>query len=422
MKKIGTVILMLAGPAAWGGEVLPGDLTVFQSGTPAVAAEVNANFQALADEINDNNARIAASADAVNIIIDCDAEGTDALNNAIQSSNPVQPLNLTTTGTCGPVSISRDNVSIDGQSTTTIGSLAGGDNPVSIESARNIVLSNVTLDAQGTAENALSSSISSVVTLSSVVAQNSTDNAINNILESTMVLDGINDFGSGSPVGFNTGGSATTIQFSGSSSFTGSDSAIQVNVNSLMAGGGWTIGNLTEVEESHLLVFGDAQFSTLNVSRQSSAFIEADGATISIGVLNVGLSSTADLEAENGGSIAITGNTFVGFNSSFRAESNNVGSPINISQAAQLFAFNASIFYTGEGVNHGAGFTLLETGSRLFFDGGANADAASSFLVRIHSHLRSDGMGTPPDGAIVTCYTPGFPIAENTGAGTDLCL
>ncbi len=47
-------------PSAWAGEVSPGDITVFQSQTPAVAADVNANFDALIAEIDDNSQRIDA--------------------------------------------------------------------------------------------------------------------------------------------------------------------------------------------------------------------------------------------------------------------------------------------------------------------------------------------------------------------------
>jgi hypothetical protein len=47
-------------PVAWAGEVSPGDITVFQAETPAVAAEVNANFDALIAEIDDNSQRIDA--------------------------------------------------------------------------------------------------------------------------------------------------------------------------------------------------------------------------------------------------------------------------------------------------------------------------------------------------------------------------
>lgn len=54
------LIAAMAAPA-FGGSVTSGtDTTEFAGGTAALAAEVNANFQALINAINDNNARISA--------------------------------------------------------------------------------------------------------------------------------------------------------------------------------------------------------------------------------------------------------------------------------------------------------------------------------------------------------------------------
>ncbi|MCG8589616.1 MAG: hypothetical protein MJE66_10025 [Proteobacteria bacterium] len=46
-------------------EVAPGEVTTFQANTPAIASEVNSNFQALIAAINDNAQRVAALEAAV---------------------------------------------------------------------------------------------------------------------------------------------------------------------------------------------------------------------------------------------------------------------------------------------------------------------------------------------------------------------
>ena len=55
---LGTVLL-LAGAAAWSGDVTVPN--TFTAGTPAVAAEVNANFAAVKSAVDDNNARITSN-------------------------------------------------------------------------------------------------------------------------------------------------------------------------------------------------------------------------------------------------------------------------------------------------------------------------------------------------------------------------
>ena len=52
-------VLLLAGAAAWSGDVTVPN--TFTAGTPAVAAEVNANFAAVKSAVDDNNARITSN-------------------------------------------------------------------------------------------------------------------------------------------------------------------------------------------------------------------------------------------------------------------------------------------------------------------------------------------------------------------------
>ena len=74
MKKVSRQIiaalalgLCVIGPVTAGNVTIP---NTFSSGTPAVAAEVNANFSALATAVNDNDGRINANSDELAALMD----------------------------------------------------------------------------------------------------------------------------------------------------------------------------------------------------------------------------------------------------------------------------------------------------------------------------------------------------------------
>ena len=58
LVKAISVYLVLGTSVALAGEVDTNSITTFQAGTPALASEVNANFDALIAPINDNDSRL----------------------------------------------------------------------------------------------------------------------------------------------------------------------------------------------------------------------------------------------------------------------------------------------------------------------------------------------------------------------------
>ncbi len=79
----GLVAAMLMVPAAWGGSVtIP---NTFTSGTPAVAAEVNQNFDAVATAVNDNDSRVTTN--TVNINTNTTNIGNNAANIATNAND-----------------------------------------------------------------------------------------------------------------------------------------------------------------------------------------------------------------------------------------------------------------------------------------------------------------------------------------------
>jgi len=119
---------------------------IFVPSQPALASEVNDNFSAVADAINDNHSRIEVLEGGPTVVVDCDADGPDAdalpdtfaLQDAIDST--ASPGRISVSGSCDPLTISSlSNISITGTATTGF---------VVIENADNIHFDGLTI--QGT--------------------------------------------------------------------------------------------------------------------------------------------------------------------------------------------------------------------------------------------------------------------------------
>ncbi len=114
------------------GSVDTGNIKTFVDGQPALAGEVNGNFQELITQIDDNDGRITniegfagsiLTTGTSDVAVDCDIDGGGALQSAIDvASNHTSTLNITANGACdGPINISnRAQVFISGGGTTTI--------------------------------------------------------------------------------------------------------------------------------------------------------------------------------------------------------------------------------------------------------------------------------------------------------------
>jgi len=89
------VVAMLMVPAVWAGSVtIP---NTFTSGTPAVAAEVNQNFDAVATAVNDNNGRVTnIETQTQNLETGCTA---GQAMRAIDAAGMITCVNLVTGGT-----------------------------------------------------------------------------------------------------------------------------------------------------------------------------------------------------------------------------------------------------------------------------------------------------------------------------------
>ena len=152
MKTFNKALLLLAMTAASGSAFSEDatSLTVFQANTPAKASEVNNNFNYL-------NGRIAAlensaQAPVAAMSIDC-TDNADALKSYLATLSSGNRMTVTATGVCnGPLEITTDNLTVQGDDLTIIGQPEEGGAEdelyaVIAQGSSNLKLSNLTIQS-----------------------------------------------------------------------------------------------------------------------------------------------------------------------------------------------------------------------------------------------------------------------------------
>ena len=129
-RVIYLLIFFLLGGVAYA--VVP---NTFTAGDPASAAEVNENF-------NDLDGRVTSLENATlnAVAVDCNADGADALQTAINGAPPAG-LIINATGNCNGIDISIDTqsgIAINGQNSTTITGNVAGEPGINIEASAEI--------------------------------------------------------------------------------------------------------------------------------------------------------------------------------------------------------------------------------------------------------------------------------------------
>ena len=143
------------------------------SGTPAVAGEVNANFDAVETAVDDNDARITTNeadittnkadiatnkgdiatnkGDITNLKTGLGANaatvncGTDTIGDVLAAATPGGRLTITINGTCTEnVTITRDDVTLEGNGGSDV-----VDGQISINGARRVMIKNLTVTGPG---------------------------------------------------------------------------------------------------------------------------------------------------------------------------------------------------------------------------------------------------------------------------------
>lgn len=434
-KIVIAVIAILFSLGIQADEVDQSRVTTFAAGTPAVAAEVNENIQALISSIDDNAGRItglevtAPPSDGVSdIVINCDTDA-GALNAAITSASRSIALNISVSGSCAPVLIeNRDNVSISGNPTATIGTDGSNSNPLTIVNAGGIVLNDLILTG-GLAESAMLVGKHSSVTATNIQASGSTNSTVFVNLHSLLLMEGINSIVAGSnSIALKVESNATVVAESGATTITSSNEVLWMNGNSGMVGKNMTLtgGEVKLFGASNLLFQGIMTVGSTDVNFSSSFAVVLEQSEIATLNTNFGIyGSSLILNTEKGGTIRHTGNInatghvvaigprgpiggpgdpntiFLGLGETVSDTDGNPISPsIRVYRNAEMFTLSATVE---------AAVVKAETGGVLYW--------VYETTVATDTHFRIDYSGmlyavtrysSPPAAEQVTCGSSGY--------------
>ena len=150
--------LLLASTSAWSDTVDQGNIATFADGQPAVAGDVNGNFNELISQINDHASRLndvefngVVKGDST-VSVDCGVDGPDALHDVINdSNNATGVLTVFATGACSEVAVFRRGVLLVG---TDLSITADSGNARAEGAALQVVASDFRMIAGGGSKNA----------------------------------------------------------------------------------------------------------------------------------------------------------------------------------------------------------------------------------------------------------------------------
>lgn len=437
--------VLLAAATTNADPVDPDNTVTFHGGSATVTTEISAKFSELISAVKGNNAfnrdrrsRIAAIEQSIedheqrltaledgqppangiqSFNLDCDTDSS-ILATTIESAPLFTGLDIRVTGTCDPIVISRDYVSIVGPATIT--SNTDGDSPISVESGNKIDLVDLTLDAQTLAPTALY-----IDNQSEVITQSITlGGAISNVLEiagSNLTFRGNTQItASGSARGMSATASYVRLE-DGLTSISSEGNALLVTGGSLFAATNENanadiVGNVAVFAQSTISLFNTNITGNLDMSLSSSGFMRAFGANVSItGQINVNTHSYLSLQTDGASTLTTSGGNLLLISGGYVI----VNDGVTIANAPSNFVVMRGGLLTMFGGTLEAQGLVSDMGSYLYIEQDAAVTAPA--LIRTNSVLISQ-QNTPIAAAAVLCQTGGVAVHRVGGTETDLCL
>lgn len=374
--------------------VIASDVTIpntFTTGTPAVASQINANFTALENAVDDNDARLDALEPSANpIVVNC-TSSPNGLQAAL-SSPRTGKLIINFSGACNPVNITRSNVEIIGASraTASIGGGAASVNSLLVKNASNIKLASMTIsrtDDQGAMLEAWNSSLSLDDVLIDFDTGGDKPEEGVRILSSSVEMNN-----SETEQALIAAGSSVILQANNIFDNTFGGSALQVYLNSSVAaiGAGNAIsssgGNAVEMSERSSLAFHEGNTLSGNIYMTDSTLVFVSDMTVN-GSLSADNGSSVLWEGADGGpsatpafnQMSIQGNSVV----SLQDANLTVTGNFNIQSGGILNARRSNITSTGP--------LYIQSGGILEMSGsGSTKTLAANVNMYENAQLRLD--------------------------------
>lgn len=360
--------------SALAGSVNTANITTFQPGSPAVAAEVNGNFTELATQVDDNDARITALESAgaggpgAPSAIDCDAG--DTIQGAIDAAPGGVPYTLDVAGTCNEnVVIGRSQVTLVGAAGATI--LGDINSPTVEVSGNGVELDGLTIDG-GSAAVWVTDSGSAVIKNSDVGGGSTFGAGLVVVKNASVTLKG-DENGAGSSVssGGNTITGGTDIdEGAGIVATAGGLVQFADGTNSVVGGAD---GIAVECELGGRFIQSDfEQVSALTVTGDLD-LLENCVLLVGNGVVNGTISAenntTVTLEVDEPGMGGVT------LNEGLSLRTGSVGSVYGATvNADQVYVSDGSQLVVGDGASFNVSSQFRVDGSSLQVSGGSSVD------------------------------------------------
>ena len=429
--------LTFVGACAIAGEVNDTNVVTFQGGLPALASDVNANFDELIIQINDNHNRISDLEDApsggggvVDLNVDCGSD-PDALSAALANNVNATEINIDLSGTCEPVYINRSRVSIVGPAIIT--SDAGGANPITVDGANHVELVNLTLDAQGLAETALSVQWDASVIVTDVTASGASGQTLD-VIRGSLRLSGNNSFtATGTPAAEVSGQSLVLVE-SGQTDFVSDTDVMLLNNSAVVANIAPSTMNISgtfmEINELSNLVVANGSVNVGSIQLNRAGVLNLDAAGSDVVTLTGNIqainNSVINLQSQENASITTTGNFVLASNTVVQSAATGSSTIQFGVGAGNLASMNggAQILVIGN-TTYQFDNTFAQHGSLVRSLFGGNVASDSLFSISSSSIFAYDSGSTPISQNNVTCGFQGTPIAGfayvSGGAFVNLC-